>query len=442
MMRSPWFRAAVAMLLTGFLGSGLLTGVRGALAVGGNYGPYPWTDGPPADDWLDFAAGQGSLRLTAAAGSTIKITLTWTDPAAPANSDYDLYLCTTDLCDQPGDSVGGFQGIDTQGDLGVGLIETITYLVPSNKAGQFFVKVQRTLNTANTAVFTVNSENHDLSLAIAPATPTPGSDTPTPAATATAPGSTPTPTAMATTPAATATPTRTPTAPSSGGGGGGGGPTPTATAIPQGPVTVTIDGAAGGAITSPDGRVRVSFPAGAFGGSGRVTLEPVKLTTVQGGTPALLAGEERRLLADLPRAPEGTANGSIAFTLSVAGADGAPVAAFSPSAEAAVRFTAADLSAAGGSTANLKLYRLNAAGSGWTEAPVVVDSIQSQLRVSLSAPGTLGLFIAVPGPTLAGPADNFLSNDLAPLLTWTNPAGTTQYQIQIIPANNEAPASI
>ena len=42
-------------------------------------------------------------------------------------------------------------------------------------------------------------------------------------------------------------------------------------------------------------------------------------------------------------------------------------------------------------------------------------------------------------PVPVGPPDGFLSVDLAPLLQWTNPPGTTQYQIQVIPARNDGP---
>ena len=43
-----------------------------------------------------------------------------------------------------------------------------------------------------------------------------------------------------------------------------------------------------------------------------------------------------------------------------------------------------------------------------------------------------------PSPVLTGPADNSMQG-LGPLLQWTNPAGTTQYQVQVIPFNNDGP---
>ncbi len=43
-------------------------------------------------------------------------------------------------------------------------------------------------------------------------------------------------------------------------------------------------------------------------------------------------------------------------------------------------------------------------------------------------------------PTISGPADGTVFSNLAPLLTWSNPPGTTQYNIHIIPANDDGPA--
>ncbi|MSQ26665.1 MAG: hypothetical protein EXR51_00785 [Dehalococcoidia bacterium] len=42
-------------------------------------------------------------------------------------------------------------------------------------------------------------------------------------------------------------------------------------------------------------------------------------------------------------------------------------------------------------------------------------------------------------PTLNGPGDNATLANFGPTLTWTNPAGVTQYHLQIVPANNDGP---
>ncbi len=43
-------------------------------------------------------------------------------------------------------------------------------------------------------------------------------------------------------------------------------------------------------------------------------------------------------------------------------------------------------------------------------------------------------------PSLVGPASGTVFSNLAPLLSWSNPPGTTQYNIHIIPANDDGPA--
>ena len=47
---------------------------------------------------------------------------------------------------------------------------------------------------------------------------------------------------------------------------------------------------------------------------------------------------------------------------------------------------------------------------------------------------------AVAAPSLAGPANGVMLSSLSASLAWTNPSGTVQYQIQVLPANNDGPA--
>ncbi len=44
--------------------------------------------------------------------------------------------------------------------------------------------------------------------------------------------------------------------------------------------------------------------------------------------------------------------------------------------------------------------------------------------------------VAVTAPGILGPAEGAVAVDLAPALSWVNPPGTTQYQIQVLPAAN------
>lgn len=47
--------------------------------------------------------------------------------------------------------------------------------------------------------------------------------------------------------------------------------------------------------------------------------------------------------------------------------------------------------------------------------------------------------IPAPAATLTAPVDGFLSADMSPSLTWTNPPGTTQIRLQVAPYNNDGP---
>ncbi len=52
---------------------------------------------------------------------------------------------------------------------------------------------------------------------------------------------------------------------------------------------------------------------------------------------------------------------------------------------------------------------------------------------------TAGLAAASAAPVLIRPADKATLESFGPQLTWSNPSGTTQYHLQIIPANNDGP---
>ena len=42
-------------------------------------------------------------------------------------------------------------------------------------------------------------------------------------------------------------------------------------------------------------------------------------------------------------------------------------------------------------------------------------------------------------PTLTGPSQGATLTSFGPILAWTNPAGTTQYHLQVIPNRNDGP---
>lgn len=49
------------------------------------------------------------------------------------------------------------------------------------------------------------------------------------------------------------------------------------------------------------------------------------------------------------------------------------------------------------------------------------------------------LAAAPAAPTLSGPTDGSVLANFGPTLTWANPAGTTQYHLQVVPSNNDGP---
>ena len=70
----------------------------------------------------------------------------------------------------------------------------------------------------------------------------------------------------------------------------------------------------------------------------------------------------------------------------------------------------------------------------------IVDETQSIIWIDVDHFSRFTLFaVTNPGPELVGPANEVVLPNLGTILTWTNPLGTTQYQIQVIPFNNDGP---
>ncbi len=81
-------------------------------------------------------------------------------------------------------------------------------------------------------------------------------------------------------------------------------------------------------------------------------------------------------------------------------------------------------------------WKVRAAASGCTtveSAPMDIPPAVTDLTLRLTCQSAGG-----GSPVLTGPADKSVQS-LGPLLQWTNPAGTTQYQIQVIPFGNDGP---
>ncbi|GEM_PF-2086824 len=70
----------------------------------------------------------------------------------------------------------------------------------------------------------------------------------------------------------------------------------------------------------------------------------------------------------------------------------------------------------------------------------IVDEAQGIVWIDVDHFSKFTLFaVTKPGPEINGPANEVILLNLGTTLTWTNPVGTTQYQVQVIPFNNDGP---
>jgi len=166
------------------------------------------------------------------------------------------------------------------------------------------------------------------------------------------------------------------------------------------------------------------------GGSAKVTVEKVDLSFE--GITTLAAAS-----AKVP-VPEGSAIGSSAFNFVVTDDQGNPVPLLKPVTLTA-RFSASDLTLAGGSAARITLMQYDASRRRWTDLSATADAATLTLTAPTQRTGLFAVVAVLPTPTLVLPAPGAISYDLAPTLAWINPDGTTQYQIQVIPFNNDGP---
>mgnify|MGYP001569827298 CR=1 FL=1 len=101
-----------------------------------------------------------------------------------------------------------------------------------------------------------------------------------------------------------------------------------------------------------------------------------------------------------------------------------------------VGYTGDDLALAGGKSAGLRLVHYDPVARTWADLGAKVSG--STLIGSTKLTGLFALVATLPTPALTGPPDGEVTG-LGPLLTWSNPNGTTQIHIQVIPINNDGP---
>jgi len=139
-------------------------------------------------------------------------------------------------------------------------------------------------------------------------------------------------------------------------------------------VTVTLLPKSPTELISTDGRVVVNFPAGAVFSDVNVTLKPVSNDK-------------------LPAAPQGTTLGATSFRV-----DGL-TGLLSKDATVLVKYSSADLAAAGSDVSKLALARYDDSDNKWTILPTTLDKSALTLSTATNRFGTLGVMVSSGGNT-------------------------------------------
>ena len=139
-------------------------------------------------------------------------------------------------------------------------------------------------------------------------------------------------------------------------------------------VTATLSPKSPAELTSTDGRVVVNFPAGAVFSDVNVTLKPVSNDK-------------------LPRAPQGAALGATSFRV-----DGL-TGLLSKDATVVVKYSSADLEAAGSDVSKLALARYDDTDSKWTILPTTLDKSALTLSSATNRFGILAVLVSSGGNT-------------------------------------------
>lgn len=191
-----------------------------------------------------------------------------------------------------------------------------------------------------------------------------------------------------------------------------------------------MNGVAGGQVRNQGEGVVLTFPAGAFSGLGTISIVPGlgSLGTLSAAAPTSRAGLE----------PQGFLLTPAAFELT-AKVNGQTLTVFNRPVNLAVRYSASHVRMAGGSAANLRLMQYQGAARGWEDLKAQMDPQTGTFRTTVTGPGLFALLVDLPEPRVTAPVAKALVSDMAPLLKWASPTGTTQYHLQVVPANNDGP---
>jgi len=213
------------------------------------------------------------------------------------------------------------------------------------------------------------------------------------------------------------------------GGSSGAGPAPTVCPVGTAQALATVSPLQGGSVTLCDNSVTVVVPSSSLTEvSGNVTVDLQRYLT--SGTMAV-PGQTVPV-------PGGAVLGSVGFGLQLRTNTGVAVNPATP-ITLRVRFTDSDVAKAASLGGTLRVAAYDAANKTWQVLPSEMQNFTSSVVAVTTRTGLFALVVELPALVLTGPDVSTVSSDYAPLLTWNLPPGTTQYQLQVIPANNDGP---
>jgi len=111
---------------------------------------------PDDNGWHNVSGSSETIKIFAHDGDTVKVYLTW-DAWPTTNEDYDLYLYDSS-------NVEVDHSLNSQ--IGTEPTEYISYLVPTNQGGDYFLAIKK-INATSNHLLELYSVNHDLPSAVA-----------------------------------------------------------------------------------------------------------------------------------------------------------------------------------------------------------------------------------------------------------------------------------
>lgn len=156
-------------------------------------------------------------------------------------------------------------------------------------------------------------------------------------------------------------------------------------------------------------------------------------------TPTLTVDLAAATMPNATRLPEGWYPAGAVFNLTLTDASGSAVNSFTPPVRVEVLLRDSDLRLAGGDPTRLQLHHYETAMGSWLPLTTSMDDGRRSVQSTTGETGLFALLVDLPVATGAQPADATLA-EMETVLTWTNPLHTAQFQIQVVPFNQDGPA--